>query len=416
MCDMRRLVAISGGIGCGKSVVSVILGRLGYPVYDCDTRAKRLMDSSPEILDRLASEIHESVVIGGRIDRRRLSELVFSDADKLAKLNAIVHSEVRDDLNCWVKSHDKYGTLFVETAILYQSGLDKMVDEVWEVVAPKELRVKRVMSRNNCTAEDVESRIASQTISIESPHRSVHEIVNDGFTPLLPQIEALLSFMNGAIARPLGALFDLDGVLIDSEGLYTQFWSDIEKIYPTGITDFAHVIKGNALFKILNTYFPDPNVQADITRRVHEFEDEIRYPVYQGVREFLSSLRSRGFKTAVVTSSDNVKMASLWGQVPDLKEYFDIVITGSDVTRSKPDPQGYLLAARRLGCDPGDCYVFEDSFQGLEAGMASGATVIALATSNARESLKGKAHEIIDDFTGFTVDKLLAVSRDVSRL
>lgn len=208
-----------------------------------------------------------------------------------------------------------------------------------------------------------------------------------------------------------GALFDLDGVLIDSEGLYTRFWTDIEKIYPTGVVDFAHVIKGNALFKILNTYFPDAGVQADITRRVHEFEADINYPVYPGVREFLTELRSHGFRIAVVTSSDNVKMESLWKQVPDLREYFDTVITGSDVTRSKPDPQGYLLAAERLGCNPGDCYVFEDSFQGLEAGIASGATVIALATGNPRESLKGKAHEIIDNFTGFTVDKLRAIGR-----
>lgn len=217
--------------------------------------------------------------------------------------------------------------------------------------------------------------------------------------------------MNEAMNSSRGALFDLDGVLIDSEGLYTQFWTDIEKIYPTGVDDFALAIKGNALFKILGTYFPDPEVQADITRRVHEFENDIRYPVYPGVREFLAVLRSRGFKTAVVTSSDNVKMESLWRQVPDLKEYFDTVITGSDVTRSKPDPQGYLLAAQRLGCAPGDCYVFEDSLQGLEAGMASGATVIALATSNPHGLLKGKAHEIIDNFTGFTVDKLLAVGR-----
>lgn len=214
----------------------------------------------------------------------------------------------------------------------------------------------------------------------------------------------------GGVAQR-GALFDLDGVLIDSEGLYTEFWNDIEKIYPTGVPNFALAIKGNALFKILNTYFPDAEVQADITRRVHQFENEVCYPVYEGVTEFLEELRSRGFKTAVVTSSDNVKMECLWTQIPHFKEYFDVVITGSDVTRSKPDPQGYLLAAERLGCRAEDCFVFEDSYQGLEAGLASGATVVALATSNPRESLKGKAHEIIDDFTGFTVDKLLAVSR-----
>lgn len=208
-----------------------------------------------------------------------------------------------------------------------------------------------------------------------------------------------------------GALFDLDGVLIDSEGLYTDFWERIDRIYPTGVKDFAHVIKGNALFKILDTYFPEDKVKADITRRVHDFENEIRYPVYGGVESFLADLKAKGVRTAIVTSSDSVKMESLWRQLPGFRDYFDTIVTGSDVTRSKPDPEGYLLAAERLGCEPGNCYVFEDSLQGLEAGMSSGATVIALATTNDRCSLKGKAHEIIDDFTGFTVDGMFGISR-----
>lgn len=212
-----------------------------------------------------------------------------------------------------------------------------------------------------------------------------------------------------------GALFDLDGVLIDSEGLYTRFWERIEQVYPTGIPDFAHVIKGNALFRILDTYFPDKEVQADITRRVHDFENEISYPIYDGVEVFLSQLRSRRVRTAIVTSSDSVKMTSLWKQLPALRGYFDTVVTGSDVTKSKPDPQGYLLAASRLGCDPGDCFVFEDSLQGLEAGRASGATVIGLATTNSCDALKGKAHEIIDNFIGFTVDDMFGARRGVNR-
>lgn len=189
---MGRLIAISGGIGCGKSVVSAILDRLGYHVYDCDTRAKLLMDSSREIMNRLVNEIHESVVVDGHIDRKRLSQLVFSDADKLARLNSIVHGEVKTDLSRWADRHSDDSLLFVETAILYQSGLDKMVDEVWEVVAPLALRIERVMSRNGCSAAEVESRIASQVVDAESPRGEVHKIVNDGFTPLLPRVEALI--------------------------------------------------------------------------------------------------------------------------------------------------------------------------------------------------------------------------------
>lgn len=187
----KRLVAISGGIGCGKSVIATILRKMGYHVYDCDDRAKRLMDNDSAILARLAEEIDREVVVDGVIDRKRLSEIVFVDTAKLDRLNEIVHGAVRSDITAWVADTDG-DTLFVETAILYQSGLDRMVDEVWEVVAPQELRIERVMGRNGCTREEVVARIKAQDVEIEQPHGKTFEIVNDGFIPILPQIESLL--------------------------------------------------------------------------------------------------------------------------------------------------------------------------------------------------------------------------------
>lgn len=210
--------------------------------------------------------------------------------------------------------------------------------------------------------------------------------------------------------KKVGTLFDLDGVLIDSEGLYTQFWESIEEIYPTGIVNFAHIIKGNALFKILDTYYPQ-HLHADIVRRVHEFELNMTYPIYDGVLDFLDELKSRDIPCAIVTSSDNVKMETLYRQYPFFKSYFSAIITGSDVTKSKPDPQGYLIAAESIGCDPTDCYVFEDSIQGLEAGIASGATVIGLTTSNPLSLVKEKAHEVIENLAGYTVNEMLSVRR-----
>lgn len=210
--------------------------------------------------------------------------------------------------------------------------------------------------------------------------------------------------------KKVGVLFDLDGVLIDSEGLYTQFWEDIERIYPTNIPNFAHIIKGNALFKILATYYPK-HLHQDIIDRVHRFELGMVYPIYDGVVEFLEELKSQDIPCAIVTSSDNVKMDTLFRQYPFFKPYFSAIITGSDVTKSKPDPQGYLLASQALDCNPCDCYVFEDSLQGLDAGMASGATVIALTTSNSADIVKEKAHEVIENLIGYSVSQMLSVNR-----
>ena len=210
--------------------------------------------------------------------------------------------------------------------------------------------------------------------------------------------------------KKVGVLFDLDGVLIDSERLYTKFWEDIEKTYPTNVENFALIIKGNALFKILNSYFPK-NIHQDIIDRVHQFEHNITYPIYDGVIDFLKSLKEQGIPTAIVTSSDNVKMDTLYKTYPYFRQYFDVVISGSDVTESKPHPQGYIMAADKIGCSPNDCYVFEDSIQGIDAGLAAGAIVIGLTTNNPAEKIKNKAHALIDSFVDFNITKMLAIEK-----
>ena len=122
-------------------------------------------------------------------------------------------------------------------------------------------------------------------------------------------------------------------------------------------------------------------------------------------------LKKQGIPTAIVTSSDDVKMNALYKEYPFFRQYFDVVITGSDVTESKPHPQGYLMAADKIGCASADCYVFEDSFQGIAAGIAAGATVIALTTSNSIDLLKNKAHALIDSFVDFNITKMLAIKK-----
>ena len=147
-----------------------------------------------------------------------------------------------------------------------------------------------------------------------------------------------------------GALFDLDGVLIDTEGKYTEFWDEISRIYPTGIDNYALHIKGTTLEEIMKD-FPDPEVRADILRRIREFQDTMTYPLFPGVERFLTDLAANGIPAAIVTSSDNRKMNFLFKEHPSFRNYFEVVIDSSKVTLSKPDPQGYLLAAEALGCD-----------------------------------------------------------------
>ena len=187
-----RLIAITGGIGSGKSIISDILRAMGHKVYDCDTRAKALMDTDESIKDDLINLISIDAVRSDRtIDRKLLSEIVFNDPDALSRLNSIVHKAVRADLRRWRDtSSDK--TVWVETAILYASRLDREVDEVWEVTAPTELRVQRVMKRNSMSREQVLARISSQSTTAAQLHPLTKAIVNDGVEPVLPQILSLL--------------------------------------------------------------------------------------------------------------------------------------------------------------------------------------------------------------------------------
>ena len=191
---MSRLIAIAGGIGSGKSVVSRILRAMSYNVYDCDAEARRLMDCDETIKRGIEETIAADVILSDRtIDRRRLAEIVFADEVMLARLNGIVHTSVREDIMRWKSLHACDRLLWVESAIIYESGIDRMVDEVWEVTAPVELRVERVMKRNSMSRAQVLDRINAQSRVVYEPHPVVKIIVNDGVIPLLPQINRLLA-------------------------------------------------------------------------------------------------------------------------------------------------------------------------------------------------------------------------------
>ena len=197
--------------------------------------------------------------------------------------------------------------------------------------------------------------------------------------------------------KTIAALFDFDGVIMDTETQYTVFWDEQGRKY-LNEQDFGRRIKGQTLTQIYDKYFSDQlEAQQEITAGLNVFEKSMSYEYISGVEAFIANLRNHGVKIAVVTSSNEFK-----GMV-------DRILTGEMFARSKPAPDCFLLGMEIFGATPENSYVFEDSFHGLQAGMTSGATVIGLATTNTREAITGKAHYIIDDFSEMTFERLLTI-------
>lgn len=208
--------------------------------------------------------------------------------------------------------------------------------------------------------------------------------------------------------KEYGVLFDLDGVLLDTEDIYTQFWEEIDRRYPTGIPNFAQVIKGSNLYEILHKNFHDDSTRIRVTQLLEEFQHGMRYNFFDGALEFVQSLYEQGIPAVIVTSSDEKKMNAVYSQHPQFKSMFAAIITGDMVSKAKPDPECFLLGAEQIGRDIKKCYVFEDSINGLRAAHASGATVIGLSTTNAHEVIAPYSDAVIDSFMGYTISQMLS--------
>ena len=189
----------------------------------------------------------------------------------------------------------------------------------------------------------------------------------------------------------IAALFDFDGVVMDTETQYTLFWNKIGEKYFPQYSEFGRVIKGQTLTRIYDTYFPDmEEVRQKITDSLNLFEKEMHYDFIPGVVDFMKNLREHGVKMAIVTSSNQMKMANVYRAHPELKELVDYILTAERVKHSKPAPDCFLLGADILGTVPENCVVFEDSFHGLEAGNAAGMLVVGLSTTNSEEAIRDK--------------------------
>lgn len=181
-------IGITGGIGSGKSLVSRIFSCLGVPVYDADSRAKYVMTTDGILIDQIKKEFGELSYHNNELNRSYISELVFKDKKKLEVLNRLVHPRVREDYKNWVIRQARPYVL-KEAALLFEAQSNEMLDKVIVVSAPEELRINRVLERDNHrTRKQIEEIIKSQMKEEEKRKLADFVIVNDETQLVIPQV------------------------------------------------------------------------------------------------------------------------------------------------------------------------------------------------------------------------------------
>jgi HAD superfamily hydrolase (TIGR01509 family) len=211
--------------------------------------------------------------------------------------------------------------------------------------------------------------------------------------------------------RLKAALFDLDGVVFDTESQYSVFWGEQCRKYHPEHPGLEHEIKGSTLTQIYDRWFSGDlqQEQAVVTERLNAFEAQMRFEYIEGFEKLIADLHAHGVKTAVVTSSNLPKMESVYRRQPGFKTLFDAILTSEDFERSKPDPDCYLKAAQRFGFQNVECVVFEDSINGLRSGRAAGMKVVGLTTTNPQERVAEWSDIQIADYRDTTFETINAL-------
>lgn len=184
---MGLKIGITGGIGSGKTFICTLFEALGIPVYNADEEAKKLMNTDVRIKQKLIEQFGEATYKDGFLDRAFLASMIFSDKKKLEFVNSIVHPIVIQEAKDWANRQTTRYSL-KEAALLFESGSYKELDYTILVTAPMDVRIQRVIERDAVTEQQVRERINKQLSDEEKLPLADFVIVNDGITPLLPQV------------------------------------------------------------------------------------------------------------------------------------------------------------------------------------------------------------------------------------
>lgn len=193
MMNCKKLrVGVTGGIGSGKSYVCGLLTEKGYPIYSCDDRAKFLMVHDAKLVEEIKALVGaEAYFEDGSLNKKAVAAYLFSDADHVCRINSVVHPRVKDDFLQWAEQQQST-IVFMESAILFESGFDGVVDTVLMIHAPLDIRIKRVMQRDGISEEAALDRVKAQIADEEKLRRSDYVVVNDGQVDLDMQLDDVL--------------------------------------------------------------------------------------------------------------------------------------------------------------------------------------------------------------------------------
>jgi dephospho-CoA kinase len=192
---MTKVIGLTGGIGSGKTTIANYFNEMGVPVYIADEGAKNVMKSD-DIIKEIKTSFGEALFENNILNRAKLAEIVFNDKDKLAQLNAIVHPAVKRDFEVWLLQHKSYQYVIYEAAILFESGRYKECDLIITVTAPEEVRIERVLKRDNTTREQVLSRMKMQWNDENRISRSNFVINNDNLKNAKEEVVKILKILD----------------------------------------------------------------------------------------------------------------------------------------------------------------------------------------------------------------------------
>ena len=185
-------LGVTGGIGSGKSVVCDVFRLHDIPVFDADREAKKLNDTSPVIREKLINNFGPDLYQGNKLDRKKLANLIFNNAENLHITNAIIHPELAKYFEKWVDQRKHHAVIAIDAAVLYEAGFQSLLDKTIVVMAPLKIRIERAAKRDRLSKEQITARANSQMNDEEKAGLADFIIRNDGRHSLLEQVAQIL--------------------------------------------------------------------------------------------------------------------------------------------------------------------------------------------------------------------------------